>query len=116
MQFLKRFCSDPERTWYKLESYSETFGDINNVDQQCSDLLREYLTDELQFSPKMAELLMKNSCETNWPTGFKTDELREKNEEMIKQLKGKLFKKKVWLSIFYFNNFFLNLKEVYDWI
>ena len=85
---MKRFIST--KTWYKLQSFSQTFGDINPVDQRFPGWLREYLTDNLKLSPKMVELLMKNSSEANWPAGFKTVELRKKNKEMIKQLKGQL--------------------------
>jgi hypothetical protein len=32
---------------------------------------------------------MKNSSEENWPAAFKTEELRERNKEMIKQMTGR---------------------------
>ena len=45
----------------------------------------------MSFSPKLVELLMKNSCETNWPSGFKTAQLREQNKEIIKKLKSEFY-------------------------
>ena len=54
-------------------------------DNLCNEL--KYL----KFSPKMVELLMKNSCETNWPAGFKAAQLRRQNEEIIKKLKSEFY-------------------------
>ena len=84
---MNRFISNT-KTWYKLQSFSQTYGDINSVDQRFPGWLRTNLTNTWKFSPKMVELLMKNSCEANWPAGFKTAQLREQNKEMIKQLKS----------------------------
>ena len=99
---MNRFIAN-NKTWYKLPSFSYTIGDINTVSTNYPGYLRTYLTNNLKFSPKMVELLMKNSCETNWPAGFKTAQLREQNKEMIKQLKGLFnYLTKVILYFFYF--------------
>ena len=47
-----------------------------------------YLTDNFGMSKNLTELLMKNSSEENWPAAFKTEELRQRNKEMIKQMTG----------------------------
>ena len=99
---MNRFIAN-NKTWYKLKKFSQTYGDIKTVRTDSPGYLRAYLTNDLKFSPKMIELLMKNSSETNWPAGFKTAQLREQNKEMMKQLKGQsncLIK--VILYFFYF--------------
>jgi len=50
---------------------------------------RNYLTNTLGMSKNLTDLLMKNSSEENWPAAFKTEELRQRNKEMIKQMKGR---------------------------
>lgn len=42
------------------------------------------------MSKNLTDLLMKNSSEENWPAAFKTEELRQRNKEMIKQMKGRI--------------------------
>ena len=45
---------------------------------------------DLGMSKNLTDLLMKNSSEENWPAAFKTEELRQRNKEMIKQMKGRI--------------------------
>ena len=46
------------------------------------------MTDNLKLSENLVILMMKNSIEENLPKGLKTQELREKNREVINQMKG----------------------------
>jgi len=47
------------------------------------------MTMNLKLSKNLAELLIENSIGEKWPKGLRTKELREKNKDVIKQMKGK---------------------------
>jgi len=49
------------------------------------------MTKTMELSTNLANLLIKNSIEENWPKGFKTKEQREKNKDMLKHMNGNLF-------------------------
>ncbi len=49
---------------------------------------RKYMAETMELSENLVNLIMKNSIEENWPKELKTKELRIKNSEVIKQMKG----------------------------
>ncbi len=46
------------------------------------------LMTNLGLSENLAKLLIENTIENGWPKGLRTKELREKNKDVIKQMKG----------------------------
>lgn len=56
------------------------------------------MTNNLNFTEELANILIENSTDENLPPGFKTDLLRTKNKKEIMKLKG-----------FYLLNFFIQL-------
>jgi len=76
-----------KKDWHKITSFSGHF----NSNEDWKQILRNYMTNTLKLSANLVNIIMNNSIEQNWPKGFKTQELREKNKEMIKQMKGDLF-------------------------
>ncbi len=76
----------PHIKWYKIKKFDSYY----IPDENDKKYARSYMTDYLNFSENLADLLMKNSSEENWPNGLKTKDLRVKNKEMIKQMKGDL--------------------------
>jgi len=75
-----------KKDWCKITSFDRHF----NPDETDKQNARNYMTDTLKLSENLVNIMMNNSIEENWPKGFKTQELREKNKEMIKQMKGDL--------------------------
>jgi len=74
------------KSWYKITKYDSYY--IPNEDD--IKYARKYMINDLKLSENLADLMIKNSTEENWPKGLKTKELREKNKERIKQMKGNL--------------------------
>jgi len=72
--------------WRKITSFKSQF----NPSEEWKQKARNYMTNTLKLSANLVDIMMNNSMEENWPKGFKTQELREKNKEMIKQMKGDL--------------------------
>ena len=60
-------------------------------DEDNKSYAKGYMTDTLELSANLVDLMMKNSSEENWPEGFKTKELRQKNKVMIKKMKSKFY-------------------------
>jgi len=72
------------KDWYKVATFNAYF----NPSESDKQSIRNYMTNTMKLSTNLVNLLMKNSTEENWPKGLKTQELREKNKDMIKQMKG----------------------------
>jgi len=87
LKFLFDFLKPIDKEdWLKITSFNRHFNPSENSKQKG----RNYMTDTLKLSANLVDIMMNNSIEENWPKGFKTQELREKNKEMIKQMKGDL--------------------------
>ncbi len=70
---------------YKLTRYSS----CSTLKQSGYETnARNYMINNLGFSVKLADQLIKNSLEENLPAGLKTKELREKNKYEIMKMKG----------------------------
>jgi len=96
-----------KKDWYKITRFNSHFDPYQELKQYA----RNYMTDTLKLSANLVNIMMNNSIEENWPKGFKTQELREKNKEMIKQMKGDLFSSLIicyHLTNVYFVNFNFN--------
>ena len=102
----KRFCESDISCWYKLTSYWSCFSNTSN---DRINNVKNYLRNTMKLSNKLIDLLIKNSREENWPNAFKTTELRERNKDTFKKLKGNSTVSRFFSNIiFKFNFYFFN--------
>jgi len=87
-----RFCTT-YTNWYKINNF-EGYFDYDEKDKNFVKDFKEYMTTFKEYknrpniSENLAKLLIENIIENRWPKGLRTKELREKNKDVIKQMKG----------------------------
>ena len=83
-----RFCTT-YTDWYKINNFGGYF-DYTEKDKRFIKDFKEFMTvkNNPKLSENLANLLIENIIENRWPKGLRTKELREKNKDVIKQMKG----------------------------
>lgn len=69
---------------FNITEYDDIIGDVNETDKDWLASMQDFFLKE-GISEKTVNILIRNSCEKNWPNGLRTKQLREANVAKLKE-------------------------------